>query len=80
MNGKRARKIRKLTKTTAGRGYSSDMRISKETFKMRYIEKPLTGELEATQVKMVTVVNAARHTYRQAKKKLKGVSLASVGV
>ena len=75
MNGKRARAIRKLTNTKAGNGYKSDMRVSKETFKMNYVEQPLTGKLEAVQVKMVTVVNAVRHTYRQAKKKLKGINL-----
>lgn len=75
MNGKRAREIRKLTKTKVGKDYKPDLRVGKETSKMIYKEAPLSGEVKAEQVKMITVVNVAKYQYRQAKKKLKDVKI-----
>lgn len=75
MNGKRARNIRKLLNLKLP--VEADLRVGKKTNKMIYFDDGFGGT-KAEKVERVSIVNAAKFQYRQAKKKLKGHKVPNI--
>ena len=75
MNGKRARNIRKLLKLKLP--VEADLRVGKKTSKMIYFDDGMDGT-KAQRAERISIVNAAKVQYRQAKKRLKGQKIPNV--
>ena len=67
MRGKLAKRLRKATGTTLGKGYKPDYRVLKEVKKMTYFQNRF-GETKSEVVTKKVIVNAAKYNYRKYKK------------
>ena len=77
MNGKRARKIRKLLNLKLP--IKPDMRILNQTEKYVYFPSVVSEKPEMVKVTRTSVINAAKHRYNSAKKQLKGHKIPNIG-
>ena len=76
MNGKKARKIRKLLNLKLP--VVADLRVGSEKEKYNYVENPQTGKVEMVKIKRISILNAAKHQYHQVKKQLRHVKLPKI--
>ena len=75
MRGKRARNIRKLIQFKLP--VKADMRIGKKTSKIVYFPDDY-GKFQAQKVDRICAVNAAKATYKNAKRQTKGLKIPNL--